>query len=240
MANRRDSKEPGPRIGVGPVDGTVIDRREGEEVERRTPAAYILKYARNYKLTGDRVILNRPQGTQYWHKRGTGPHPGEDIYVPAGTPTFAPFDATVYARYASYKFKGESATDRIDYGEIVELRSVDNPRLWARIVHLDDVVVNKGDRLSQGEQIGVSYSTRIFPGRDPSHLHVEAWTGDDKPVAERGNRTPYAAYNVALLTEPGNLIAGRVGKSLAFSIGTGLVVGLLAVGGYHLVKKGTE
>jgi murein DD-endopeptidase MepM/ murein hydrolase activator NlpD len=97
---------------------------------------------------------------------GAAFHPGIDLAAPYGTPVYATADGTVLR--AGWNSGG--------YGNLVE---IDHGRgIVTRYGHMSKVLVNAGDRVTRGEQIGEVGSTGRSTG---NHLHYEVRI-DDQPV----------------------------------------------------------
>lgn len=96
-------------------------------------------------------------------------HKGIDVAMDVGTPVQAPFDGIVY--YVAY--------DRPEAGTYVEIVSEDGST-GVRLLHLSEVLVSPGDRISKGQVIAKSGNT--FGGAkradgsawsSGAHLHIE-------------------------------------------------------------------
>lgn len=186
----------------GPTYGTILDRRRGERVTLRTPPRFVVKYGRSYIIDDDGIHATGAQGTQFWVQRKDALHKGEDVYIPPGSPVYAPFDGTVTAIYQARAgtFAAQCSTCGTDYGTGVDITSSVDPGIVTRLIHLRDVKVKKGDKVAMGIQIGRSYTPARFPGKDPSHVHVEAIL--DRQPGEKGNAQPYAVFDVEALYTP--------------------------------------
>lgn len=105
-------------------------------------------------------------------ERESGRHWGWDFYAPAGTPCFAIADGTVEAIYGD-------ASDTRSFGRVVVLRFAFGRRiLYAAYCHLSREVVNVGDTVKAGAQIGLtgnSGNASTMRGLD-QHLHFEIRT----------------------------------------------------------------
>lgn len=119
--------------------------------------------------------------------RGTYKHKGIDVAVPIGTPVKAPFDGIVY--YVAY--------DKPKAGTYVEIVSADGS-VGLRLLHLSEVMVSEGDKVSKGQVVAKSGNTfgkaKRKDGSDWSsgaHLHFETlWINKPlkvgKPIYGRG------------------------------------------------------
>lgn len=96
-------------------------------------------------------------------------HKGIDVAMEVGTPVQAPFDGIVY--YVAY--------DRPEAGTYVEIVSEDGST-GIRLLHLSEVLVSPGDRISRGQVIAKSGNTFGNAKRPDgsswssgAHLHIE-------------------------------------------------------------------
>lgn len=96
-------------------------------------------------------------------------HKGIDVAMEVGTPVQAPFDGIVY--YVAY--------DRPEAGTYVEIVSEDGST-GVRLLHLSEVLVSPGDRISRGQVIAKSGNTFGNAKRPDgsswssgAHLHIE-------------------------------------------------------------------
>lgn len=96
-------------------------------------------------------------------------HKGIDVAMEVGTPVQAPFDGIVY--YVAY--------DRPEAGTYVEVVSEDGST-GVRLLHLSEVLVSPGDRISRGQIIAKSGNTFGNAKRPDgsswssgAHLHIE-------------------------------------------------------------------
>lgn len=158
----------------------------------------------------------RDDGTDHYHR-------GIDLPAPLGTPVYAAEGGTV--EWANRQWvSGFSG-----YGKVVVIKS-DSRNVRFLYAHLNDVFVNKGNKVSAGTKIGaVGYTA--FSRENPTgslenraaHLHFEA---ADKPYpmlseAERLNPLVVLATTTA----------GMVGGGLIIALGLG---GLLS---WYLIKR---
>lgn len=98
----------------------------------------------------------------FGQKRSYEIHPGTDIPVPSGTEIKAPADGVVVAAIANQYPCG--GTLDIDYGN----------GFWSRFCHVKRIDVKNGDKISQGQVIGLTGGGANDFGRGNSqgaHLH---------------------------------------------------------------------
>lgn len=190
-------------IGLGPSKGTIYDAISGRDVPLRTDPSYIKQYIRGWTVSGGNLKVNgKGAGTQFYAARSKNEdeikrHLGEDIYFSPGTNIYAPFAATVTA---VYKAGPGLATG-------VNITSSSDKRIRLRLIHLDDVKVSQGAVLKPGDFIGVTFKSQRFPGRDPSHLHLEAIVDDgvhEVSFKSKGNIQPLSVFDVKRLVVPDN------------------------------------
>lgn len=115
-------------------------------------------------------------------------HKGIDVAMEVGTPVQAPFDGIVY--YVAY--------DRPEAGTYVEIVSEDGST-GVRLLHLSEVLVSPGDRISRGQVIAKSGNTFGNAKRPDgsswssgAHLHIETlWINKSikvgSTIRDRGN-----------------------------------------------------
>lgn len=170
------------------VYGTINSRhRHGdgswhtEELESLTPLDYVERYTRHQETSAGGFLDQRENHV----------HQGVDIYVDAGIPVYAPFEA---------EFQRDSlVTSEYDGGRNIVLTSVENPDLEVKIMHLRDTAsFVEGQRISEGTFLGLTYTSdngNRFPGGTASHIHLESREGDEVVNA-------FANFDVSRLTEP--------------------------------------
>ena len=203
-------------IGLGKTFGTILDRVTGKLVPLRTSPAWVARFGRGYAATpaGLRAV---PAGTQYgaWREEAGRTHLGEDLYVAPGSAVFAPFAGRVEAIYPS----GGG-----DYGDVIVLRSAEQPRLKLRIIHMRALAVKPGQSVTQGDELARSYTPARFPGGDPSHIHLEAVVtaspNGGKP-GDKGNVQPLSTFDAELLVRQ-----TRAGGSAWAAVGLGAALAL--------------
>jgi murein DD-endopeptidase MepM/ murein hydrolase activator NlpD len=108
--------------------------------------------------------IETPEVTAFFGWRRKKMHEGLDLRASQGTPVFA--SATGVVIYASRRIKGFGNMVIIDHGEG-----------WSTLyAHLKKMFVREGDKVTQGEQIGLSGKTGRTRG---PHLHFELRRGAD-------------------------------------------------------------
>ena len=144
-------------------------------------------------ISGDRIgEVSLPEGTlfdkmqltgyritsQYGEARDGYIHRAIDLATPMGTPVRSPFSG-----YVVY-----TAKDRPKAGNYVEIVSEDG-KTGFRFLHLSEILVNPGDKISQGQVIALSGNSyggaKRKDGSDwgtGAHLHIEAREFSSKPV----------------------------------------------------------
>lgn len=203
-------------IGLGKTFGTILDRVTGKLVPLRTSPAWVARHGRGYTVTSTGLRAGHA-GTQYgvWRAEAERTHLGEDLYVPPGVPVFAPFEGRVEAIYPS----GGG-----DYGDVIVLRSRQQPRLKLRIIHMRALKVRAGQAVAQGDPLARTYTPASFPGGDPSHIHLEAVVtaaaNGGKPK-DKGNVQPLSAFDAELLVRQ-----TRAGGSAWAAVGIGAALAL--------------
>lgn len=101
--------------------------------------------------------------SNFGEKRSYEIHPGTDIPVPSGTEIKAPADGVVVTANPNLNSKCGGTID-IDYGN----------GLWSRFCHVKRLDVRAGDRISQGQVVGLTGGGSNDVGRGNSggpHLH---------------------------------------------------------------------
>ncbi len=119
-------------------------------------------------------------------KSGAG-HEGIDIYAKTGTPVIAPASGIVIDSF-SEPFYGNQIV--INHGSNENGISV-----TSRYLHLNERLVNKGDMVVRGQQIGTLGSSGLLASYP--HLHFEIRTG---PRSESSNPHKYWVDGVAVVT----------------------------------------
>ena len=164
-------------------------------------------------LVGEQLWLQRPVPTSgpawtdkaypYGSTRGGAlrPHTGVEFVVPTGTPVLAVSSGTVVVA-------GNDAVEAYGphenfYGNlvIIELDSDDATPLYALYGHLSEVTVTPGQRVLQGEVLGLSGASGVADG---PHLHFEIRVGQNDYTSTR---------NPLLWLEPlpqTGIVAGRI------------------------------
>lgn len=103
--------------------------------------------------------------TSPFGQRSRGNHEGIDFGVPEGTPVLAAQSGTVIKAYTSRS-----------YGNVIYIMGDDGTE--TRYAHLSVMSVQEGNRINQGQVIGLSGNTGISTG---PHLHFEV-RKDGRPV----------------------------------------------------------
>lgn len=89
-------------------------------------------------------------------------HQGIDIYIEAGAPVYAPFNAR-FVRETHVYLDPEA-----DGGRNIVLQSLDNPDLIIKVMHLrDPVQFTQGQIISEGTLIGTNYTSDLPDNRFP-------------------------------------------------------------------------
>ena len=185
-------------IGIGTIFGEIYDALSGKNVPLRTDPDYIRKYVRGWSVAGKSL---KPKsggaGTQFYYNRSKNEdiekrHLGEDVYWPPGSKVYAPFAGKIEGIYI--------ASRSSDLGMGVNIRSSSDARIKIRIIHLENVDHLKvGQTVKTGDYLGVSYKKDRFPGRDPSHIHIEAIIYDTAGAGranDKGNVQPMSVFNL--------------------------------------------
>jgi hypothetical protein len=105
------------------------------------------------------------------------PHTGVDIVVPEGTPVFSAAGGQVIWTGTGLLFGDENPQD--PYGIAIAIKhdfGWDNEPLYTLYAHLSESMVEKGDYIEVGEQIGLSGNTGMTTG---PHLHFEVRWGSN-------------------------------------------------------------
>ena len=121
------------------------------------------------------------------------PHQGWDFYAAPGTPCFAVADATV----ALIRTEG-------DYGNTIVIEFVhDGDRLFAAYSHLSRIDVKTGDRVTAGQQIGLTGNTgnAVSMKGEDCHLHFELRTMKAPGLGLAGRLSPMEIFGVCPLDE---------------------------------------
>ena len=173
----------------------------------RTPPDFVKKYARSYSnLIG--LDMNRTTQFAAWRfnepddKRlapnavfpGGRYHTGEDVYFPAGTKIYAPFNGKV--KREAYSLGG---TD----GLAIDIVSTEKPDLYLRFLHIGNVsnLIKKNAPITEGQQLAEVFNL----GTDSPHLHLECVYGkgfvqltrENIPSKPAGNVNPFTAIDVS-------------------------------------------
>lgn len=176
------SSQPSDLMATAPTSGRGYNRLlqlpAGQSVEPQIPPLQ----------ERDQYLPDRPQefNGYIWPARGVltsgyGPrwgrmHRGIDIAAPTGTPIHAAASGEVIS--AGWNSGG--------FGNLVEIRHPDGS--MTRYAHNSKLLVRKGDRVEQGQQVALMGSTGFSTG---PHLHFEvhpAGSGATNPMAFLPNR----------------------------------------------------
>ena len=135
---------------------------------------------------GNDLVIN---GVHIYAQFGLKGHNGVDYGCPIGTPILAPHNGKVI----------EAAFDKYGYGMYVK---IENDKEGSILAHLKSFVVNPGDIITEGTQIGISNNTGNSTG---AHLH---WGYFRKPrnksdgYSGTTNPYPFLSENIPTPTLP--------------------------------------
>jgi|688.fasta_scaffold255235_3 hypothetical protein len=120
----------------------------------------------SYPLQGENFRLSHPLGA-FGIRKGT-PHKGVDLYANNGTPVLSIMDGVV---------EEANNRDKRGWGNQVTIKhEVDGQKYYSRYAHLSRIDVSPGERVKQGDRIGLSGGVKGAPGSgnsDGPHLHFE-------------------------------------------------------------------
>ncbi|MDC1160151.1 peptidoglycan DD-metalloendopeptidase family protein [Luminiphilus sp.] len=174
----------------GALDTQQYGTCEKLRIPSRTPQEFMKRYRRGNGNPYAAVRRGKKNGGGYH-----GYHNGEDVYVPAGSIVYAPFEGQV----TKGPFKiAESAGG----GMGIVFKSASHP-LQIRLIHLnqDTRLGSRGQNYREGEVIGTSYTSsrpnNKMPGNSPSHIHLEAQNVTDGQFT--GDVNPYSAFDASRL-----------------------------------------
>ncbi|MFN8373511.1 MAG: peptidoglycan DD-metalloendopeptidase family protein [Anaerolineae bacterium] len=147
-------------------------------------------------------------------QQGTRPvHLGVDFANPRGTPVLAAAAGTVY--YAGDDSERMFGPQLVYYGNLVVIEhdfpSPEGLPVYTLYGHLQSTSVTTGQRVNQGDQIGVVGDTGVAIG---SHLHLEVRLGDPEDYHNTRNPDlwifPYPSFGTLAgrVTENGELVYG--------------------------------
>ena len=140
-------------------------------------------YARSSLFSGDAIEQEEPRRL----------HLGVDIWGKEGTEIFAPFDGVVH----SFAFNNNFG----DYGATIILSHPQEGRQFFTLyghLSVDDLNINEGDEISQGQQFA-HFGAPRENGHWPPHLHfqvihdIENYKGDYPGVCKFSEREKYLA-----------------------------------------------
>ena len=143
------------------------------------------------------------QGT-YQVSSGYGPrwgtfHAGLDFAAPIGTPIYAAADGVVVEGRERYNVSGFGSWIWLDCQQ-----SAGRDFIYGHVKH-DGIQVQAGDRVREGQQIGVVGNEGESTG---PHLHFEVWGSPGRLGGAHQDPAPYLAG----AAQPGNAVARPVGK----------------------------
>lgn len=154
-----------PLVGCSTTRPTLPS--EDELVSLKTPSRKVAQAATDdddEDFSSDvKMYMIWPVGTrrisgEFLERRKRKQHKGIDLPAPQGTKVYAPAEGVV--AYVGRKFRG--------YGKLIVIEHTD--RVATFFAHLSKIYVREGDRISQGEIIGLVGRT----GRASApHLHFE-------------------------------------------------------------------
>ncbi len=115
-----------------------------------------------------------------------GNHEGIDIISQKGTPVLAAASGVVISSFYRPLFGNRIV---IDHGK-------DNNGMFilSRYVHLDRMLLQKGDRVVRGQQIGTMGSTGLLAGGFP-HLHFEIRSGVKPEISKSEPSNPHRFWS---------------------------------------------
>lgn len=167
------------RFGGGSYDHTW--RQVPEECRISLP-----RYAVNSDGEPSDPVYSVGYMGDYQGREGHGSHPGIDIRIPVGTPVRAVMNGVVTA----------VGNNSGGYGKFVVLRhpnvpDPNNPKalttLYSAYAHLSAQLVNEGDIVHMGDELGLSGRTGNVSG---PHLHFQI----DRETSLGGDETPFHPY----------------------------------------------
>ena len=172
------------------------------------------------------VDRSYPYGTT---AQGNWPvHHGVEFQNPKGTPVLATADGEIY--FANDDSERQFGPRNGYYGNLVIIRhdfkSPEGLPVYTLYGHLNRIDVEAGQRIAQGERVGVVGDSGIAIG---SHLHFEVRVGDPESFATSRNPElwikPFSRYGVLagrVVDENGDLVPDktlqirRAGKTIVF------------------------
>ena len=136
---------------------------------------------------GNDLVIN---GVHIYAQFGLKGHNGVDYGCPEGTPIYAPHNGKVI----------EAAFDKYGYGMYVK---IENDKEGSILGHLKSFVVNPGDVITEGTQIGLSDNTGNSTG---AHLHwgyfrkprnkSDGYSGTTNPYPYLQDQTPTESIEI--------------------------------------------
>ncbi|WP_144395219.1 M23 family metallopeptidase [Pleionea sediminis] len=134
-----------PPSKVTPRSQETIDRiiRESKLIrEARAQVSTLQSFAQLFKQPATGRISGVYGSQRVLNGKPKRPHYGQDIAAPVGTPVYAPIDGKVSLAHNDMFYSG--ATLIIDHGQ----------GLSTTYIHLNEIVVEEGQAVSQGQKIG--------------------------------------------------------------------------------------
>ncbi len=159
---RTDNKRESPGAADLPVSKQipVVDSAEDEDaVPTYLPPVSLSTASVLKDYSMDMVIYNKTLD-QYMT------HPGIDLEAPSGSGVNAIADGTITAVYEDDA-----------YGTTIEITHDNGLRSRYASLETSDLI-EKGDTVSQGQQISTIGKTALYESMDPSHLHFELYKDD--------------------------------------------------------------
>lgn len=149
-----------------PVPATQVAKKIKPEDLKRNPGL-VQQFSKYPALSG---LLGASVSSKFGQRvnpvtHNLSTHEGIDISVPVGTPVKAALGGTVTLTRMGSESAGNYVEITHDSGDVT------------RYLHLDKILVNKGQTVSSGETVGLSGATGHATG---PHLHWETWVGGGK------------------------------------------------------------
>ena len=129
------------------------------------------------------AMQDAPVTGPFGEQRSSGPHTGLDIGVPTGTPVYAAKSGEV-VELADGLPVGDRSTFN---GNFVRVNYDDGTQ--GVFIHLKSVSVNEFERVTAGQQVGLSNDTGSSSG---PHLHYEAYSSQ---TGDRNSEDPQSLHN---------------------------------------------
>lgn len=143
------------------------------------------------KVVKDKVTLVWPvEVCKCWVSSLFGPrksgfHNGIDLAAPKTTPVYAAADGIVEVAQMSSDVKGYGNMILIEHKKLKFYDDYDHEMYYkTRYAHLDSLMVEEGQKIKAGRQIGTVGATGHVVAKnsksDPSHLHFEVYRGSGR------------------------------------------------------------